>query len=107
MNTPNRMTVTATTVVSASHPLTTEELARACGAHLEWVRQLADVGILEAPIDTPPEQWRFHSEDLQRALEARRLERDFGAGLDAAALILDMGREIRRLKSLLVAHGVR
>ncbi len=107
MNTPyQRMAVTATTVVSADHPLSAEELARACGAHLDWVRQLADAGILQPPKAAPVPDWRFHSEDLRSALEVRRLERDFDAGIDAAALILDMGHEIRRLKALLSAHGL-
>jgi len=39
-------------------------------------------------------------------LEARRLERDFGVGLDAAALILDLEHEVRRLKGVLRAQGL-
>ncbi|MCZ2495500.1 MerR family transcriptional regulator [Xylophilus sp. Kf1] len=98
--------VTATTVVDASAPLTVEQLAQACGAHVDWVRQLVDAGIVQMPDDRPPTAWLFHSEDLRQALEARRLQRDFDATLDAAALMLDMGREIRRLRALLAAHGV-
>jgi chaperone modulatory protein CbpM len=41
---------------------------------------------------------------LRCALEARRLERDFGVGLEAAALILDLQHEIRRLKAALQAQ---
>lgn len=98
--------VTATTVVGSSDPLTVEQLARACGAHVDWVRQLAEAGILKVPDDHPPTAWLFHSEDLQQAIETRRLQRDFDATLDAAALMLDMGREIRRLRALLSAHGI-
>jgi len=43
--------------------------------------------------------------DLQRALDARRLQHDFGAGLDAVALILDLSQEVRRLKAQLRALG--
>ena len=39
-------------------------------------------------------------------VEARRLERDFGVGLDAAALILDLQHEVRRLKATLHHHGL-
>ena len=53
-----------------------------------------------------PDDWRFHSADLQCALDARRLERDFGVGLDAAALILDLEHEVRRLKAVLTARGL-
>ena len=36
----------------------------------------------------------------------RRLVRDYGAGLDAAALILDLSQEVRRLKAQLRALGL-
>ena len=56
-----------------------------------WVVQLVEVRILRAPAgDAEPERWRFFSSDLQNALEARRLERNFGMDLDAAALVLDL-----------------
>jgi len=97
-----------TTTVGSAHPLAADELAHACGADTAWVVQLVEVGIVQIEAgETPPERWRFSSADLQHALEARRLERDFGVGLDAAALILDLQHEVRRLKSLLHAHGLR
>lgn len=102
-----RFTVTSSMLLDQAGTLTAEELAHACGAHLEWVAQLGEAGIVHAPASQPHETWRFQSRDLQQALEARRLERDFGAGLDAAALILDMSQEIRRLRALLAAHGVQ
>ena len=103
----NRLTVTTATVVSASDPLGATELAHACGAEVDWVVQLVEVGIVEAPSPrAQPEAWRFRSSDLQYALEARRLQRDFDVGLDAAALILDLQREVRRLKAVLAAQGL-
>jgi chaperone modulatory protein CbpM len=64
------------------------------------------IGIVVVPdVNAPADDWRFQSADLQRALEARRLERDFGVGLDAAALILDLQHEVRRLKALLRTQG--
>ncbi|MDP9898901.1 chaperone modulator CbpM [Variovorax ginsengisoli] len=101
-------TITITsTALSNVHPLAADELAHACGAHLEWVAQLVEVGIVEvATPQLPPAQWRFESADLQQALAARRLERDFGVGLDAAALILDLQREVRRLRRVLHAQGL-
>ena len=98
---------TTTTAIGVSHPLAANELAHACGADTAWVVQLVEVGIVQVgTADTPPERWAFSSNDLQCALEARRLERDFGVNLDAAALILDLQHEVRRLKSVLRAHGV-
>ncbi|WP_213953743.1 MULTISPECIES: chaperone modulator CbpM [unclassified Variovorax] len=104
-----RSVIATTTVVSSSQPLAVAELAHACGADVAWVVQLVEVGIVQARIEqqhAPPAQWRFGSSDLQRALAARRLERDFGVGLDAAALILDLEHEVRRLKAVLASRGV-
>ena len=98
-------TVTATVIESA--PLTLGELARAVGAEDQWVLRLVEVEILRVDEPSaPPERWRFRSADLQRALAARRLERDFGANLDTAALVLDLQAELRRLRGLLAAHGL-
>ncbi|REN18255.1 MerR family transcriptional regulator, partial [Mycobacterium tuberculosis] len=72
-----------------------------------WVVQLVEVGILHIETtESAPERWQFSSTDLQCALEARRLERDFGVNLDAAALILDLQHEVRRLKAALHARGL-
>ena len=95
---------TSGTLVGRAQPLSADDLARACGAELEWVVQLAQVGIVQAQ-GPQPADWRFHSGDLQRALETRRLERDFGACLDAAALILDLSQEVRQLRAQLRALG--
>jgi len=97
----------AVTTVIESAPLTLGELARAVGAEDQWVVRLVEVEILhvDTPSD-PPERWHFRSADLQRALAARRLERDFGANLDAAALILDLQAELRRVRALMHAHGL-
>ena len=97
---------TVTTLIESA-PLTVHELARAVGAEDQWVLRLVEVEILhvDAPAE-PPERWHFRSTDLQRALAARRLERDFGANLDTAALILDLQSELRRLRALAAAHGV-
>ena len=97
----------ALTTVIESAPLTLRELARAVGAEDQWIVRLVEVEILhvDAP-DEPPERWHFRSADLQRALAARRLERDFGANLDAAALILDLQSELRRVRALMHAHGL-
>ncbi|MBS0451514.1 MAG: MerR family transcriptional regulator [Proteobacteria bacterium] len=96
------------TAISDAQPLAASELAHACGAEIDWVMQLVDVGIVQTHGSTerPPQEWRFESAALQCALEARRLERDFGVGLDAAALIIDLEREVRRLKSLLNAQAI-
>ena len=102
----NSLPVTAI-AFDSSHLLQVDDLAHACGAGIEWVVQLVDVGIVAVtPPDAKPTDWRFRSADLQRALEARRLERDFGVELDTAALILDLQREVRHLRAALHARGL-
>jgi chaperone modulatory protein CbpM len=101
------MRAVTTTLIEAT-PLSVRELARAVGAQEQWVLRLVEVEILHvAEPSAPPERWQFRSADLQRALAARRLERDFGANLDTAALVLDLQAELRRLRALLGAHGIR
>lgn len=98
------VSVTAS-VLDATPSLAARDLAHACGAEIAWVVQLVEIGIVEhTPPEAEPERWRFRSADLQRALEARRLQRDFGVELDAAALILDLQHEVRRLKAVLQTH---
>lgn len=98
---------TTTTSIGEARPLAVDELAHAVGAEIEWVVELVEVGIVEMPSPRPArDEWRFHSADLQCALEARRLQRDFGVGLDAAALILDLQHEVRRLKAVLGVQGL-
>lgn len=95
-------TVITATAIGKDHPLAARELAQACGADLDWVVQLVEVGIVATvPLTKAPDDWRFDSADLRCALEARRLERDFGVGLEAAALILDLQHEVRRLRAAL------
>ena len=99
-------TVTAVVTIDRDNPIAALELAHACGADLNWVISLVEAGIVALEsFAASPEQWRFDSADLQNALEARRLERDFGVGLEAAALILDLQCEVRRLKAALYAQG--
>lgn len=99
------VTVESVVTISRDNPLSAEALAHACGADTDWVTQLVACGIVEGPSPAAhPGEWCFDSADLQSALEARRLERNFGVGLDAAALILDLEHEVRRLKAALQAQ---
>jgi chaperone modulatory protein CbpM len=101
------MTVISAEAISSDHPIALQDLAHACGADTDWVFQLVEVGILgDLPSASGTGEWRFHSAHLQTALEASRLQRDFGVSLDAAALILDLQHEVRRLKAALQARGL-
>ncbi len=96
------LTVLATVSINHDNPIAAQDLARACGADINWVVQLVEVGIVQGErAGQQVGDWYFYSADLQCALEARRLERDFGVELEAAALILDLQHEVRRLKAAL------
>lgn len=99
------MQITSVVVIGLENPITARELAHTCGADLNWVAQLVEAGVIELQDEAVAhDAWYFYSADLHRALEARRLERDFGVGLEAAALILDLQHEVRRLKAALAAQ---
>ena len=103
----SHLTLVTATVIDQDNPITPHELAQACGADIDWIVQLVEVGIVQAQSPAVQLQsWCFYSGDLHKALEARRLERDFGVGLEAAALILDLQHEVRRLKAALQARGL-
>jgi chaperone modulatory protein CbpM len=104
--TTTSLTTIIATTISSAEPLSANDLAHACGADLAWVNELVALGIAG---QSDPEQARlgqFGSADLQCALEASRLQRDFDVSLDAAALILDLQHEVRRLKASLRALGL-
>ncbi|MDA7415131.1 MerR family transcriptional regulator [Xenophilus arseniciresistens] len=92
--------------VDDAHPLQLAELARAVGQHEQWVLQLVEAGLI-APTEpqAPAAQWAFAGEALRCAREARRLQRDFDVDLQAAALIIDLQQEVRRLRALLGRAG--
>ncbi len=99
------MSLIVVTTVSSAQPLSTDELAHACGADVDWVGELVALGLVGADASASARDGCFHSADLHCALEVRRLQRDFDVGLEAAALILDLQHEVRRLKAVLHAYG--
>ena len=86
--------------------LTLDELARACAVDPGWVVHRVRTGILLGGTDTAPEAWRFTSVDLVRARNLLRIERDFDANEELAALVVDLTEEVRRLRRRLRAAGL-
>ena len=80
--------------------LTLEQVAAACAAEPDWL-----IGHIES--DLFPEVasvagvWRFSDAALLRARRMRRLERDFDAVPELAALVADMLEEMDRLRERL------
>lgn len=92
-------------VIGEEGALTIEELARACRAEAQWVSELVAGGVL-APHGHEAPAWRFRAADLRCALRIARLQRDFGASLEAAAVMLDLLDEIERLRTRLRRAGL-
>jgi chaperone modulatory protein CbpM len=89
--------------------LTLDELARACAVEPDWVVRHVRAGVLggEAYVSSVQiTSWRFQSRDLARARRLLRVERDFDADDDLAALVVDMADEIRRLRARLHVLGI-
>jgi chaperone modulatory protein CbpM len=86
--------------------LTLEELARACNVEPDWVVRRVQAGILGGQPTLQITEWRFHSPDLLRARSLLRVERDFDANEDVAALVVDLTDELRRLRARMHALGI-
>ncbi|MBZ2206734.1 chaperone modulator CbpM [Massilia soli] len=87
--------------------LTLEELAHACGVEPDWVIQHVRAGVLGDNVEVELTQWRFGGSELGRARRLLRIEQDFDANEDLAALVVDLGDEIRRLRARLAVLGAR
>ena len=85
--------------------LSLEELARACAVEPDWVVRHVQAGVLGGAASVQLTNWRFRSGDLYRARRLLSLERDFDANEDIAALVLDLGDEIHRLRARLRVLG--
>lgn len=84
--------------------LTLEQLAAACTVEPEWLLRHLDEGLLpgaECVFGT----WRFSSAALLRARRMRRIERDFEAAPELAALVADLLEEIDELRARLRRAG--
>jgi chaperone modulatory protein CbpM len=85
--------------------LTLDELARACDVEPDWVVRHVHAGVLGSQPEAQVTALRFRSIDLMRARRLLRVERDFDANEDLAALVVDMADEIRRLRIRLHVLG--
>jgi chaperone modulatory protein CbpM len=92
-------------VVTEQDPLSLGDMVEVCGAEAAWIIELVEVGVL-SPLGEDQAAWRFGAADLLRARRHARLSRDFGASLEAGALILDLLDEIERLQARLRRAGL-
>ncbi len=92
-------------VIGDEAVLSIEELARACCAEAQWIMELVAIGLLE-PQGTETSRWRFCAADLSCARRVARLQMDFDASLDAAAVMLDLLDQIEQLRARLKRAGL-
>ena len=92
-------------VIGDEGVLSIEELARACSAEGEWIVELVAVGVL-VPQGRETSDWRFRAADLTCARRVVRLQRDFGASMEAAAVMIDLLHQIDQLRARLRQAGL-
>ncbi len=92
-------------LISEEGALSLDDMVHACGAEAQWIVELVEIGIL-VPRGAEVAAWRFGAADLMRARRLGRLQRDFGASTEAAAVILDLLDEIERLRAQLRRAGL-
>jgi hypothetical protein len=92
-------------VIGEEGALSFDEMVHTCGVEAQWIVELVEVGIL-APQGAEVAAWHFGAADLTRARRLARLQRDFEASIEAAAVILDLLDEIERLRAQLRRAGM-
>ena len=86
--------------------LTLEDLCRAVPVSAQWVEERVEAGLLAGIATGELGQWRFDAPALLRARRMMRLERDFDAVPELAALVADLESEIARLRQRLRRAGL-
>jgi chaperone modulatory protein CbpM len=85
--------------------LTLDDLCRVGTVSPQWVRQRIEEGLLPAP-GRDPATWRFDVVTLTRVRHMVRIERDFDAPPELAALVADLSEEIAALRAKLRRAGL-
>lgn len=80
--------------------LTLEQMAAICQVEHEWLLSHIDDGLLPR-VESVAGIWRFSSPMVARARRMRRIERDFDAVPELAALVADLLEEMDALRSRL------
>ena len=80
--------------------LTLEQVAAACDVEPGWLIRHLDEGLFPRA-ESVCGVWRFSGTALLRARRMRRLERDFDAVPELAALVADLLEEMDRLRARL------
>jgi chaperone modulatory protein CbpM len=87
------------------HGLTLEQLCSVCAVTPSWVSLRIEEGLISVP-EGEPSHWRFDLTTRLRVGRMRRLERDFDAVPELAALVADLQDEISALRDRLRRAGL-
>ena len=82
-----------------------DALCRLAGVAEPWLRERVSLGLLSAQGTNPQGTWRFDAAALRRARRMAGLERDFDAGPELAALVVDLEDELAALRARLRRLG--
>ena len=85
--------------------LDVEQLCRLAGVDARWVEQRVTDGLLVTSVRRQGEAWCFDALALRRVRRMVRLERDFDAVPELAALVADLEEEIGELRARLRLAG--
>ena len=85
--------------------LSLDELCRLGAVDPQWVMDRIDEGLLPDP-GGAPRAWRFDGLLVERVRCMARLERDFDAAPELAALVADLVDEIHGLRQRLLRAGL-
>lgn len=77
------------------------ELCRLAGVSEDWLRQCMDQDLLAARPAGRRDEGRFNEADLRRVRRIARVEREFDAAPELAALVADLEDEIAALRARL------
>jgi chaperone modulatory protein CbpM len=92
-------------VLLESEGLSLDELCRVASVTPDWVTDRVRAGLLGG-VEADATVLRFDVVALQRVRWMRRVERDFGAEPELAALVADLQHEIARLRARLRRAGL-
>ncbi|MDX9875467.1 MAG: chaperone modulator CbpM [Spongiibacteraceae bacterium] len=79
---------------------TLEQAAAVCCVEVEWLVQHVESGLLPGA-DQTGGTWRLSTTAVRHAQRMRRIERDFDAVPELAALVADLQEELDRLRTRL------
>jgi chaperone modulatory protein CbpM len=85
--------------------LSLDELCRVHAVSPQWVVERVEAGLLPPPPGAP-RRWRFDAAQLHRVRCMARIERDFDAAPELAALVADLVDELDRLRARLRRAGL-